>query len=146
MRGTWAGRQAGIAILPIVTVIAVLAAAGAGFVAWQKMSELDRLQGEFANVKLGFDKVRVDLRKAAQDSAVATKELTELRIAVDQLRAERDAVRTSLETEQSAGVRLRADLALAKEQVSYLSARAQPGAVKGMPRAPTTAPTPAAKK
>jgi hypothetical protein len=43
-------------------------------------------------------------------------------------------VRTSLETAQAAGEQLRADLALAKEQISYLSARASKDVVRGMPK------------
>ena len=93
MRHTGAGRQSGLSILPIIAVLAVLAAGGAGFIAWQKAGELDRVQGELNTTKLGFDKARVDLRKAAQDSAATTKEVTELRIAVDQLRAELNGVR-----------------------------------------------------
>jgi hypothetical protein len=39
-----------------------------------------------------------------------------------------------LENEQATGVRLRAEAALAREQISYLSARAPKDVVKGMPR------------
>jgi len=123
----------------IVAIFALFAAAGGGFLAWQKMGEVDRLQTDLNNTKSGLDKARGDLRKAQQDVAALTKEVTELKISTDQMRAERDSVRSVIETEQAAGVRLRAELALAKEQVSYLSARA-PAAVKGMPRAPKAAP------
>ena len=119
----------------IIAAVAILVAAGAGFLAWQKMGEVDRLQADLNNTKLGFDKARVDLRKAIQESAALNKEVIELRVATDQLRAERDAVRAVIETEQSAGVRMRSELALAKEQVSYFSSRA-PALVRGMPKTP----------
>ena len=124
---------------PVAIIAAVLvAAAGGWFLTWQKTSELERVQADLNNAKQGLDKARGDLRKAQQESAALSKEVTELRISTDQMRAERDSVRAVIETEQAAGVRLRAELALAKEQVSYLSARA-PAAVKGMPRAPKAA-------
>ena len=120
----------------ILAVVALVAAAGAGFFAWQKMGELERVQADLATTKAGLEKARGDLRKLQQDTAALGKEAGELKIAADQARAERDSVRTFMETEQANGVRLRAELALAKEQVSYLSARSSPGAVKGMPRTP----------
>jgi len=121
-----------------VAIIAVLllAAAGGWFLTWQKMGELDRAQTELASAKLGLDKARADLRKLQQESAALTKEAAELKISTDQMRADRDAVRTAMENEQAAGVRLRADLALAKEQVSYLSSRSPANVVRGMPRTP----------
>ena len=124
----------------VFAVVALLAAGAAGFIAWQQAHEVDRLQADLNNAKLGLDKARVDLRKAQQDAVALTKEVTELKISTDQMRAERDSVRSVIETEQAAGVRLRAELQLAKEQVSYLSARAPAGAVKGMPKAPKAAP------
>jgi hypothetical protein len=119
----------------VLAVVALVAAGGAGFIAWQQAREVDRVQVELNNTKLGLDKARVDLRKAQQDAAAATKEAAELKISTDQMRADRDSVRTAMENEQAAGVRLRADLALAKEQVSYFSSRA-PQLVRGMPRTP----------
>jgi hypothetical protein len=60
-------------------------------------------------------------------------------VATERLVAERDAVRTSLETAQAAGDQMRSELALAKDQVSYLSARSPKEVVRGMPKAPATA-------
>ena len=117
--------------------VAVLVAAGAGFLAWQKMSQADKLQAELTTVRAGLDKARVDERKARQDAAAAAKESKELKVAIDRLNQERDAVRSTIETEQANGVRLRAELALAKDQVSYLSARSSKDVVRGMPKAPS---------
>lgn len=129
-------RESGaVNLAAIVAVVALVAAAGVGFLAWQKMGEVDRLQTDLNKTKLGFDKARVDLRKAQQDVTALAKEVTELKISTDQMRADRDSVRSAMENEQTAGVRLRAELALAKEQVSYFSSRS-PALVRGMPRTP----------
>lgn len=124
----------------VVAGIAVLVAAGAGFMAWQKMSQADKLQAELYTVRGELDKARVDVRKATQDAAMAAKESKELKVAVERLNQERDAVRSTIENEQANGVRLRAELALAKDQVSYLSVRTSKDVVRGMPKAPSQAP------
>ena len=120
--------------------VAVLVAAGAGFMAWQKMSQADKLQADLTMVRAELDKARVDVRKAQQDSAAAVKESKELKVAIERLNAERDSVRSTIENEQANGVRLRAELALAKDQVSYLSARTSKDVVRGMPKSPSQAP------
>jgi len=127
-------RESGISLVAVVAALAVLAAGGAGFLAWQNMVQLDRLQSELSTTRSGLDKARADLRKAAQELAAASKEAKDLKVATDRLTAERDAVRTSMENEQAAGVRLRAELALAKDQVSYFSARSSKEVVRGMPK------------
>lgn len=129
-------RQSGFSTAGIVAVVAILGAGAGGFFAWQQANEASKAQIELAGMKAGFDKARNELRKAQQDLNALTKDLTELKIASDHMRAERDAVRAVLETEQAVGVRLRAETALAKEQVSYLSARSSPSVVRGLPRGP----------
>lgn len=131
-------RESGVSVVAVVTVLAVLVAGGAGFFAWRNMAQLDQLQSELNMSKSGLDKARGELRKAALDLAAASKETKEMKVAIERLTAERDAVRTSLEKEQAAGVRLRAELALAKDQVSYLSARVSKDVVRGMPRTPAS--------
>jgi chromosome segregation ATPase len=135
-------RQAGVAAVNVVAGIAVLAVAGAAFFAWQKTSEADRLRSELTIARRDLDKARGDVKKAAQDVAAAAKEVKDLKVAAERLVAERDAVRTSLETAQAAGDQMRGELALAKDQVSYLSARSPKEVVRGMPKAPA----PAAKR
>ena len=138
-------KQSGAAIMGIVAAVAVAAAAGAGFFAWKSMKDLEAAQTELNNAKNGLDKARRDLTKATQDSQAQSKAAADAKMSADQLRAELGSVRTVLETEQSAGVRIRQDMALLKEQVSYLSARSAPGVVKGMPKGPgSSAPAPAA--
>jgi uncharacterized protein (DUF3084 family) len=125
-----------------VAGIAALAALGAGFFAWQKTSEADRVRSELTIARRDLDKARVDVKKAAQDVAAAAKEAKDLKVATERLVAERDAVRASLETAQAAGDQMRGELALVKDQVSYLSARSPKEVVRGMPKAPS----PAAKR
>lgn len=127
-------KQRGVSTVAVVAGLALLAAAGAGFFAWQKMGEANRLKSELAAARSGLDKARADLKKAASDVAAVAKEAKELKVANERLSAERDTVRTSMETEQATGVRLRAELALAKDQVSYLSARTSKDVVRGMPK------------
>jgi len=128
-------REAGISTFAVVAVVAVLAAAGSGFVAWRSVEQLDSVQSELNTTKSGLNKARADLRQATQDLAAAAKDARELKLSTERLTAERDAVRTSMENQQAAGVQLRAELALAREQVSYLSARASKDVVRGMPKA-----------
>jgi type II secretory pathway pseudopilin PulG len=127
-------RESGISLVAIVVVVAVLAAGGTAFFAWRNTAQLDRMQSELDIARSGLDKARAELRKAGLDLAAATKEAKDLKVATERLTGERDAVRTSMENEQATGVRLRAELALAKEQVSYLSARSSKDVVRGMPR------------
>ena len=123
----------------VVAGLAVLAALGAGFFAWQKASEADRLRSELTIARSNLDKARADVKKAAQDVAAAAKEAKELKVATERLTAERDSVRSSLETAQAAGEQLRGELALAKDQVSYLSARSSKDVVRGMPKSASPA-------
>ena len=126
--------------LAVVAGIAVLVAAGAGLVAWQKTSQVAKLQADLTTVRAGLDKAVVDVRKATQEAAAAAKESKELKVAIERLNTERDAVRGMIETEQANGVRVRAELALAKDQVSYFSARSSKDVVRGMPKSASQAP------
>jgi septal ring factor EnvC (AmiA/AmiB activator) len=118
----------------MVAALAVVAALGAGFFGWRNMAQVDQLQSELNATKSALDKARGDLKKATQDLAAATKDATNLKVATDRLTMERDAVRATIENEQATGVRLRAELELAKDQISYLSARSSKEIVRGMPK------------
>ena len=120
--------------MTMVAALAVVAALGAGFFAWRNMAQLGELQSELNATKSGLDKARGDLRTATQELAAASKDATNLKVAADRLTMERDAVRATIENEQAAGVRLRAELELAKDQISYLSARSTKEIVRGMPK------------
>ena len=131
-------KQSGVSVVILVAVLAVIAAAGAGFFAWRNMAQLDQLQSELNATRSGLDKARGDLKKAAQDLAAASKDAKDLKVAADRLTMERDAVRATIENEQASGVRLRAELELAKDQISYLSARSSKEVVRGMPKTPSS--------
>jgi len=127
-------RESGISAVAIVAVLAVLAAGAAGFFAWRTTAELNQLQSELNATRSGLDKARADLKKAAQEMAVVAKEAKESKAMVDRLTTERDAVRVSMENSQANGERMRAELELAKSQISYFSARASKDVVRGMPK------------
>lgn len=127
-------RQAGVSIVAVVALVAVLGAAGAGYFAWQSAGQLDRLQSELETTRNALNKARIDLKQATQEMASASKEAKDLKVVTDRLTAERETVRASMENEQATGVRLRAELALAKEQISYLSARTSKDVVQRMPK------------
>ena len=127
-------KQAGMSVVAVVAGVAVLVALGAGVFAWQKADESGRLRSQLASARSDLDKARADLKKAAQDVATTSKEAKELKVATERLTSERDTVRTSLETAQASGEQLRAELALVKDQVSYLSARTSKDVVRGMPK------------
>ena len=127
-------RQSGVSVVVVVAALAVLAAAGAGFLAWESTSQLNRLQGELDAAKGGLNKALADRKTAVQDLAVASKEAKDLKVAVERLTTERDGVRASMENAQADGERRRAELALAREQISYLSARSSKDIVRGMPK------------
>jgi hypothetical protein len=131
-------KQAGVAAVGVVLILAIVVAGGAGIFAWQKMADSDRYQAEARTLRGELEKARADLRKATADAANATKEASQLKIASERLTAERDAVRNSMAAEQATGEQLRAELALAKNQVSYLSARTSKDIVRGMPTAPVS--------
>ena len=130
-------RQSGVSVVTMVAALAVVAALGAGFFAWRSMAQLGDLQSELNATRSGLDKARGDLRKATQELAAASKDATNLKVAADRLTMEREAVRATIENEQAAGVRLRAELELAKDQISYLSARSTKEIVRGMPKSST---------
>jgi hypothetical protein len=129
-------RQSGVSAVGVVAGVAALAVAAAGFFAWQQMTEAKRLRTELNGTNMNFEKARADLKKATADLAAATKEAAQAKVTTEQLTAERDAVRKTMETEQATGVQLRAELQLAKDQISYLTARTSKDVVRGMPKAP----------
>src|SRR5262245_43906482 len=131
-------KQQGVSVVAIVAAVAVLAAGGAGFFAWQNMAQVEQLQGELTTAKSGLDKARTDFRKSQQELAAASKDAKEHKAAAARLSAERDSVRTSMENAQANGERLRAELALAKDQISYLTARTSKDIVRGMPKVAAT--------
>jgi uncharacterized protein (DUF3084 family) len=127
-------RQWGITAVGMVGAIAVLAVAGVGFIAWRQYDQAHDLRIELNSTKMGLEKARAELKKVTSDFAAASKELTQLKVTSERAVAERDAVRKTMESEQANGVQIRAELQLAKEQLSYLTARTSKDVVRGMPK------------
>jgi chromosome segregation ATPase len=127
-------RQSGISVLILVAALAGVIAVGAGFFAWRSAAQIDQLQSELNTTKSNLDKARAEVRKMSQDLATASKDATALKVAFDRLNIERDAVRVAMENEQATGVRLRSELELAQDQVSYLASRSTKEIVRGMPK------------
>ena len=127
-------KQKGMSTVGIVVGVAVVVVLGAGFFAWQKSMEADRLMSELTRTRQDLDKARADAKKAAVEVAAAAKETGMLKVTTERLSAERDAVRKAMEDQQAAGVQMREELALAKEQISYLTARTSKDVVRGMPK------------
>lgn len=127
-------RQSGITAVGMVTAIAVLAVAGVGFIAWRQYDQAHDLRIELNSTKMGLEKTRAELKKVASEFAAASKELTQLKVTSERAVSERDAVRKTMESEQASGVQLRSELQLAKEQLSYLTARTSKDVVRGMPK------------
>jgi chromosome segregation ATPase len=131
-------RQSGISVVILVAALAGVIAVGAGFFAWRSTAQLDNVQTDLNATKANLDKARAEVRRISQELAAASKDATNLKVAADRLTIERDAVRVAMENEQSTGVRLRSELELAKEQVSYLASRSTKEIVRGMPKSPTS--------
>jgi septal ring factor EnvC (AmiA/AmiB activator) len=127
-------RESGVSIVAMVAVLAVAAAAGAGFLAWRSTTQLDRVQNDLSATQSNLEKARSEVRKVQQELATASNQAKELKVVADRLTAERDGVRASIENEQATGVRLRAELELAKDQINYLASRSTKEIVRGMPK------------
>lgn len=113
-------------IMVAVTLIALAAAGGSGYVAWQKHAELQRANAELASTRALLAKATADLGAARQQAATLEKDLVEQRAAAEEMRAERDSARNLLAAEAEQGNRLRADLQLMKEQLAFMRARPGP--------------------
>jgi peptidoglycan hydrolase CwlO-like protein len=127
-------RESGVSIIAVVAVLAVVAAAGAGFFAWRSTTQLDRVQNDLSATQSNLEKARSEVRRVQQELAAASNQAKELKVVADRLTAERDGVRASIENEQATGVRLRAELELAKDQINYLASRSTKEIVRGMPK------------
>ena|SRR5688572_14930442 len=127
-------RESGVSIVAMVAVLAVAAAAGAGFLAWRSTTQLDRVQNDLSATQSNLEKARSEVRKVQQELATASNQAKELKVVADRLTAERDGVRASIENQQATGVRLRAELELAKDQINYLASRSTKEIVRGMPK------------
>lgn len=119
-------RQSGISTAALALVLVVIAAGAGGFFGWQQHQELGRTKSELAQTRTSLDKASADARAAKTEAAAARKELEEQKAALQQARSEADALKVFLESEKAHSVRLQADLALAREQITFLRTRGAP--------------------
>ena len=124
----------GVSAVAVVAAVAVLAVGGAGFFAWRSTTQLDRVQNDLSATQSNLEKTRSEVRKTQQELATVSNQAKELKVVADRLTAERDSVRAAIENEQATGVRLRAELELAKDQINYLASRSTKEIVRGMPK------------
>src|SRR5438552_17861629 len=100
------------ATMAVLAAVLALAAAGAGFLAWQKNTELEAARRELAASLASLEKARAEMLAAKADTAAARKELAEQAATVDKLRSEVASAATFIESERAISARLRQDLSL----------------------------------
>jgi uncharacterized protein HemX len=128
--------QSGISTLGIVLAVVVVAAAGGGFYVWHEHQQLVQVQRELAETKSALDKASAQARAAKDEASAARKELDEQKMALAQLKVDRDTAVAFLESEKAHSARLQAELTSAREQLAVLRSRSAPYAQ------PTLAPQP----
>ncbi len=119
-------RQSGISTTGIALVVVALGAAGGGAFAWQQHQELARTKGELASTRSALDQASADARTAKADAAAARKEVEEQKAALQQARSDAESAKAFMESEKAHAARLQAELSLAREQIAFMRARAQP--------------------
>ncbi len=119
-------RQSGISTAGIALVVVALGAAGGGAFAWQQHQELARARIELASTKSALDQASADARTAKADAATARKEVEDQKAALQQARSDAESAKTFMESEKAHAARLQAELTLAREQIAFMRARAQP--------------------
>ena len=107
----------------IVALILALAAVGAAALAWHEHQELAETRAELAAAAGQLQKARAGLQAAQTELAALRKEAMAAKLATDQSQADLTAARSFLETEKAVTLRLREDLAKAKEQLADASRR-----------------------
>ena len=122
-----------------VALLLALAATGAVAFAWQEHQELAETGAELGLANGQLQKARTERQALQTELAALRKEAMAAKLAMDQMQADLTAARSFLETEKAATLRLRDDLAKAKEQLASASRR--PGSQFGAPMAVSPRPT-----
>ena len=131
-----------------VALLLALAATGAVAFAWQEHQELAETRAELALANGQLQKARAERQALQTELAALRKEAMAAKLAMDQMQADLTAARSFLETEKAATLRLRDDLAKAKEQLASASRRGsqfgaptavspRPATVRAAPGGPT---------
>lgn len=110
----------------IVALVAIAAAAGAGYYGWQQKQELERTAAELASTRAALSRATGELGKARQTLAEVVKELEQQQAANEKLKSDRDTAVAFLMQEKAYGERVRAELALAQQQIAFLRTRGNP--------------------
>jgi len=119
-------KQGGVSTAGVALVIVLLGAAGGGFFAWQEHQELMLAKSELASTKSTLDQASADARTAKADAAAARKECEDQKAALQQARSDAESAKAFMESEKAHAARLQAELTLAREQMAFMRARAQP--------------------
>ena len=104
--------------LIVVAVVCALAALAAGAFAWQRGWAYAEASRDLAAANRELGSVRSDLAKTRAELERLQKEAVEQKIALEQMRVEVGQARSFIEAEKATGVRLRAELAEAKDELA----------------------------
>ena len=119
----------------IPLALAVIVALAAAVFAWQKNQALEETRVALAGANTQLQKTQAELKSISAEIAPLRKESAEQNAALEQLRAELNTAKVFLESERASMVRLREELAMAKEQIAFMSKTraAQSGSANPMP-------------
>ncbi|HET7671143.1 MAG TPA: hypothetical protein VFK84_12095 [Burkholderiales bacterium] len=113
----------------IVALVGIAAAAGAGYYGWKQKLELDRTTAELTSTRAALSKATGELTKAKETLVEVVKELQQQQAANEKLKSDRDTAVAFLMQEKAYGERVRAELALAQQQIAFLRTRGSSAAV-----------------
>ncbi len=109
-----------------IAVVALAAAGGSGYYAWQQHAELQRANAELATTRASLARSSADLRAAREQVTAMQKDLDEQKGIAEMARADRDSARNLLAAEVTQGERVRAELQLMREQLAFVRGRQSP--------------------
>lgn len=113
----------------IVALVGIAAAGGAGYYGWKQKLELDRTTAELTSTRAALSKATGELTKARETLVEVVKELQQQQAANEKLKSDRDTAVAFLMQEKAYGERVRAELALAQQQIAFLRTRGSSAAV-----------------
>jgi hypothetical protein len=112
---------------------AVVVAIGAGVFAWQRHEAAEAAAAQVAGLKAEAQKADADMKAARAERDALRKEMAELKLAADQMRAEIDTAKQFIEAERAVSARLREDLAMAAARLAMMASRPQQRSADAIP-------------
>jgi len=106
-------------MIPLAIAV-IIAVAAAGF-AWQRHQALEEARTSLASANAQLQKTQVELRALGAEVAPLRKETAEQKAALEQQRVELAAAKGFLDAERASTIRIREELATAKEQIAFMS-------------------------